>query len=117
MEDFVLKHKLKIENARDRDWKTYAECANAFVSKRICNAEILDWINQSISIKETVFNHVVKGDYFVVTGKITEAKNAYIKAIDLAMKNGKNKEISDIQWKILIAMGVENYNEFHSLNK
>ena len=39
MEDFVLKHKLKIENARDRDWKTYAECANAFVSKRICNAK------------------------------------------------------------------------------
>jgi len=116
-EESLLKHKTIISKAKDRDWKTYAECANAMVTKRICNTEILNWINKSISIKETVFNHVVKGDYFVVEGKITEAKNEYIRAIELAMKNGKEDEVSDIQWKILIAMGVENYNNFHSLNK
>ena len=115
--ELIDKHQTIIEKAKVTDWKTYADCANELVSMRISNEEILSWINKSIEIKETIFNRTVKGDFLLLEGEYINAKKEYIKAISLAQKSGKKKVIPDLQWKILIAMGVENYNNFHANQK
>lgn len=116
-EELIDKHQTIIANAKVKDWKTYANCANELVSMQICSAEILSWINKSIEIKETVFNRTVKGDYLVLAGQYINAKKEYIKAISLAQKSGDRSIIPDLQWKILVTMGVENYNNFHANKK
>ncbi len=114
VEELVSKHKAKIEKADSKDWKIYADCANALVERRIISREVYDWICHSIEIKETIYNRVVKGDYYVLKGEIRKAQAEYVKAIELAKKENKHYEIGRIQWKILISMGVENYNNFHA---
>lgn len=116
-EELIDKHQSIIDNAKIEDWKTYAECANELVSMRIYDEEILSWINKSIEIKETIFNRTVKGDFLLLAGEYINAKKEYIKAISLAQKSGKKNVIPDLQWKILIAMGVENYDNFHANQK
>ena len=116
-EELIDKHQTKISKAKVKDWKTYAECASELVSLRIGNEEILSWINKSIEIKETVFNRTVKGDFLVLAGDYIDAKKEYIKAISLAQKSGEKNKIPDLQWKILIAMGDENYHNFHADQK
>ena len=116
-EELIDKHQTIIAKANVKDWKTYANCANELVSMQICSAEILSWINKSIEIKETVFNRTVKGDYLVLAGQYVNAKKEYIKAISLAQKSGDRSIIPDLQWKILVTMGVENYNNFHANKK
>mgnify|MGYP001812938824 FL=1 len=116
-EELIDKHQSIIDKAKVKDWKTYADCANDLVSMRICNEEILSWINKSIEIKETIFNRTVKGDFLLLAGEYKNAKKEYVKAISLAQKSGKKNVIPDLQWKILIAMGVENYDNFHAAQK
>lgn len=116
-DELVVKHQAIIAKAGIRDWKCYAECADALMTQRIVNDEILTWINKSIEIKETVFNRTLMGDYLVLKNKTVEAKKEYVKAISLAQTTGEKDKISGIQWKILVAMGVENYNNFHANNK
>jgi hypothetical protein len=115
--ELIDKHQTKIDKAKVTDWKTYAECANELVSMRISSEEILSWINKSIEIKETIYNRTVKGDFLLLEGEYINAKKEYIKAISLAQKSGKKNVIPDLQWRILIAMGVENYNDFHANQK
>jgi predicted RNA polymerase sigma factor len=68
-------------------------------------------------VKETIFNRTVKGDFLVIKGKIKEAQAEYVRAIELARELNKKDQIPGIQWKILISMGVENYNNFHAGEK
>lgn len=116
-EELIDKHQTIIAKADVKDWQTYAKCANELVSMQICSKEILSWINKSIEIKETVFNRTVKGDFLVLTGQYINAKKEYIRAIGLAQKSGEKDKIPDLQWKILVTMGVENYNNFHANQK
>ena len=116
-EELIDKHQTKIAKANTKDWKTYAECANELVALSISNEEILSWINKSIQIKETVFNRTVKGDFLVLAGQYVDAKKEYIKAISIAQQSGKKNIIPDLQWKILITMGLENYHNFHANQK
>jgi hypothetical protein len=113
-EELIDKQQSIVEKARPHDWETYAKCADALISQRISSKEILSWIDRSIEIKETAYNRTVKGDFLVLKGKLTDAKKEYIKAIDLAQKTGERDKIAGIQWKILVAMGIENYNNFHA---
>lgn len=115
--ELVAKNKRKVENAGTKDWKTLAECANSLVEKRIANDEVASWIEKSILIKSTVYNQVIKGDYLVLTGDLNAAKETYVEAILLAQKESRFDKIPSIQWKILITMGIENYNSFHAANK
>ena len=116
-EVLILKHRERVENAKPKDWKTPAICVNDLVSQRIKLEEALSWINKSIEIKETVFNRTGKGDYHVVMGEINKAQNEYIRAINMAREEGKNDLIPSIQWKVLVAMGVQNYLDFHAENQ
>ncbi|MBR9998677.1 MAG: hypothetical protein KFF73_06890 [Cyclobacteriaceae bacterium] len=112
--EYISKHKERIENAAPDDWKTYADCANALVSKKIVTDEIIKWIDRSISIRETMYNRTVKGDYLVLKGAIRAGQAEYVRAIELAKQENRNEEISTIQWKIMISMGIENLNKFQA---
>lgn len=117
VEECILKIKARIENAAPDDWKTFADCASALVSKRIVTAEAIKWIDRSIEIRETIYNRIVRGDFLVLKGKIREGQAEYVRAIELARQEHRKDEISSIQWKILISMGIENYNKFQAENK
>ncbi|MFC2124234.1 hypothetical protein ACFLU5_05440 [Bacteroidota bacterium] len=116
-EALMIKHSESVEKAKPKDWKTPALCANDVITQRIKSKEALEWVNKSIEIKETIFNRVVKGDYYVVNEEIDKAQKEYIRAINLARETGKNEMIPDIQWKVLVAMGVQNYLDFHANNQ
>jgi predicted RNA polymerase sigma factor len=117
VEAYISGYKARIEKAAPDDWKTFADCAYALVSKRIASTEAINWINRSIEIRETVYNRTVKGDFLVLKGKIKEGQAEYVRAIELAKEENRNDEIGGIQWKILISMGIENYNKFQAENK
>lgn len=117
VEEYISKHKARIKNVAPDDWKTFADCANALVSKRIASVEALSWVDRSIDVRETVYNRTIKGDFLVLKGRIREAQAEYVRAIELAKQENRSKEIPKIQWKILVAMGVENYYKFQSENK
>jgi hypothetical protein len=109
-----MKHKIRVENAAPDDWMTFAKCAEALVSKRIASDEAGNWIGHSIAVRETAYNRTVKGDYLVLKGKIRDAQAEYVRAIELAKQENQQDEIGKIQWKILISMGIENYNRYHT---
>lgn len=115
-EELVMKHKMRVENAAPDDWMTFAECAQALISKRIASDEAGNWIGQSIAIRETAYNRTIKGDYLVLKGKVREGQAEYVRAIELAKQENQQDEIGKIQWKIMISMGVENYNRYHTAN-
>jgi len=113
-EELIDKYEARIANAKMHDWKTYAECADALISMGVASDEVLAWIDRSIEVRETVYNRTVRGDCLLKQGKITDAKKEYIRAIGLAQQTGERDKISNIQWKILVAMGIENYNNFQT---
>jgi hypothetical protein len=117
VEEYIIKQEQRIENAAPDDWKTFADCANALISKRIVTEETLNWIKRSIDIRETVYNRTIKGDYLVLKGSIKEGQAEYVRAIELAKLENRSEEISNIQWKIMISMGVENFNKFQAENQ
>jgi hypothetical protein len=112
-EELIEKYQSRIDKAKEHDWQTYAECADELLSLRITCEEVCNWIDKSIKIKETVQNRTLKGDLLVLQQKFTEAKKEYIKAITLAQHSDEAHKIADIQWKILVASGIENYHNFH----
>ena len=116
-EEMITKQERRAENAAPDDWKTFADCANSLVANRIVTEEAMQWIDRSINIRETVFNRTVKGDYLVLKGKIREAQAEYVRAIELAKLENKPEQIGNIQWKIMISMGIDNYNKFQAENK
>jgi hypothetical protein len=115
--EYITKQEVRISNASPDDWKTFADCANALISKRIVTDETIEWIETSIRIRETVYNRTIKGDYLVLKGAIREGQAEYVRAIELAKLENKSEEISSIQWKIMVSLGIENYNKFQSENQ
>lgn len=115
-EELVVEYKTRVNNAAPDDWMTFAECAEALVSKRIASDEAENWIGRSIAIRETAYNRTIMGDYLVLKGKIREAQAEYVRAIELAKLENRKNEIGKIQWKIMISMGIENFNRYHMAN-
>jgi hypothetical protein len=115
-EILITKLTKTVGKANPKDWKTPAHCASDIINLRIKSAVALEWINKSIEIKETVYNRVVKGDYYIVNEEPQKALDEYIRAINLAREKEKKELIPDIQWKVLVAMGVQNYLDFHANN-
>ena len=113
-EELIDKYQSRIDKAKEHDWQTYAECAHELLSLRITCDEVCHWIEKSIQIKETVQNRTLKGDLLVLQGKYVDAKKEYIKAIALAQHSEESHKIADLQWKIMIASGIENYHSFHA---
>lgn len=100
-EDKIInKYKEIIENSSPDDWYTLANSADMCLKKNINRKEISEWLERSLSIKETPYNLEVKGDYYRINNLPEKAGKCYLKAIQLGSENDPNFDTKDLQTKI-----------------
>ncbi len=95
-----------VENAAPDDWHTLAESAEKLMRNKKNLKEANEWIDRSIEIKETTYNHTLKGDYFVAVKMPDKALDYYVKAMQLAREEDKNAELSSLQQKVAAITGI-----------
>jgi hypothetical protein len=100
-EDKIInKYKEIIDNTSPDDWYTLAKSADMCLKKNINRREISEWLDKSLSIKETPYNLEVKGDYFRINNLPDKAGEFYLKAIQVGSSADKDFDISGLQAKI-----------------
>ncbi len=95
-----------VENAAPDDWHTLAESAEKLMRKKKNLKEANEWIDKSISIKETSYNTTLKGDYYYALQMPDKALEYYVKAMQLAHKENKDADLSSIQQKVAAITGI-----------
>jgi tetratricopeptide (TPR) repeat protein len=100
-EDKIInKYKEIIENSSPDDWYTLANSADMCLKKNINRKEVAEWLERSLSIKETPYNLEVKGDYYRINNLPEKAGQCYLKAIQLGSENDPNFDTKGLQTKI-----------------
>jgi len=97
----TLKARQAVEQASPEDWKTLAESAEICFQKMVNLREAADWIDQSLSIKETSYNLEVKGDYYFASNLHDEALTYYVRSMIKGMEETPGFDTRDIQAKIV----------------
>ena len=95
-----------VENAAPDDWHTLAESAEKLMRNKKNLKEANEWIDRSIEIKETAYNHTLKGDYFQAVKMPEKALKYYVKAMQLAQEENKDADLSSIQQKVAAITGI-----------
>jgi Tfp pilus assembly protein PilF len=108
-EALFMKVKAKAESVKSGDWKSLAKCAKTLLDNKIKREEALKWINESIAIDRNYRNLTLLGDYYRMHFEINKAYESYVQALLSAKKAGKERLVPQIQWKICLTMGTENY--------
>ncbi len=107
-EDKIMKKYMAIvENSSPDDWYTLAKSADECLKKNINRKEISEWLEQSLSIKETPYNLEVKGDYYRINHLPEKAGKCYLKAIQLGSEGDSNFDIKGLQAKIAEVLHLE----------
>jgi hypothetical protein len=100
-EDRIInKYKEILENTAPDDWYTYAKSADMCLQKNINRKEVAEWLEKSLSIRETPYNLEVKGDYYRMNNLPEKAGKCYLKAIQLGLKNDSDFDSKKLQEKI-----------------
>ncbi|GAB4334828.1 MAG: hypothetical protein OHK0038_12280 [Flammeovirgaceae bacterium] len=89
----VEKARTAVSSASPDDWYTLASWAEKCIKKGVNLKEAAEWLDKSISIKETAYNLSVKGDYYVANKLPEKALETYIRSIEL----GRTDEEFDMQ--------------------
>jgi hypothetical protein len=89
----VEKARTAVSSASPDDWHTLATWAEKCIRKGVNLKEAAEWLDKSITIKETAFNLNVKGDYYVANKLPEKALESYIRSIEL----GRSEENFDVQ--------------------
>lgn len=97
----VAKARIAVENASPDDWKTYAKSAQQLIRKKSSMTEAKQWIEKSISIRETPFNLEVFGDYYVANNVPRKASEYYVKSMTKMREETPGCDISEIQSKVI----------------
>ena len=97
----VAKARIAVENASPDDWKTYAKSAKMLIRKKSSMTEAKQWIEKSISIRETPFNLEVFGDYYVANEVPRKASEYYVKSMTKMREENPGCDISEIQAKVI----------------
>jgi hypothetical protein len=107
-EDKIInKYKEIIEKSSPDDWYTLAESADICLKKNINRKEVAEWLEQSLSIKETPYNLEVKGDYYRINNLPEKAGQYYLKAIQLGSENDSGFDTKELQAKIAEILNLE----------
>lgn len=106
----ISKYKEIIDNTSPDDWYTLAKSADMCLKKNINRREISEWLDKSLSIKETPYNLEVKGDYYRINNLPDKAGEYYLKAIQTGSSEDKDFDIRALQAKIaeLIDLNINN---------
>ena len=97
----VEKARIAVENASPDDWKTYAKSAKMLIRKKSSMTEAKQWIEKSISIRETALNLEIFGDYYVVNNVPKKASEYYIKSMKKMRAENPGCDLSEIQAKVV----------------
>ncbi len=90
-----------VEQASPDDWHTLAESAEQCIAKGVNLKEAAGWLNQSLAIKETVYNLQVQGDYYVKNQLPERALESYSKSIRVGKLNDPSYVSATTQAKIV----------------
>lgn len=96
----TLKAREAVENASPDDWMAYAKNAEKCIKKNVNLKEAAEWLDKSISIKETPYNFKVKGLYYEKNNLPKEALKCYVKSLRLGLETDINYTDSDTQLKV-----------------
>lgn len=96
----TIKSRQIVENATPDDWKALAQAAAICVDKKTNLTQASEWLEKSVSIKETAFNLEVKGDYLVLSNQPEKAMPLYIKAMQIGLNNESGFDVKSLQAKI-----------------
>ncbi len=96
----TLKSRQIVENASPDDWKALAMAAAICVDKKTNLTQASEWLEKSVSIKETAYNLEVKGDYLILSNQPEKAMAQYIKAMQVGLNNETGFDVKNLQVKI-----------------
>lgn len=97
----IEKARMAVENASPDDWKTYAKSAKMLIGKKSSMTEAKQWIEKSISIRETSSNLEIFGDYYVANNVPRKASEYYIKSMKKMREENPGCNVSEIQSKVI----------------
>lgn len=97
----TFKARQAVEQATSEDWLTLAESAEICFQKNVNLREAADWIDKSISIRETSYNLEVKGDYYHASNLYEEALRYYVRSMKKGMEETPGFDTREIQAKIV----------------
>lgn len=103
----IHKYQEIVDNASPDDWYTLARSADMCLKKNINRKEVAEWIDQSLSIRETPYNLEVKGDYYRINHLPEKAGQCYLKAIQLGSENDSDFDVKSLQTKIAEVINLE----------
>ena len=96
----VEKARAAVNAASPDDWETYAKSAQMCIKKKVNLAEAKEWLDKSLSIKETSLAFEVAGDYYMVNKLAREAITHYVKSINIIKEKDFYANTSALQEKI-----------------
>ncbi len=97
----VEKARQFVDEASPDDWYAMAKAAQMCIDKKVNLKEADEWLNNSLSIKETSFNTKVKGDYYAVSNLPQKAIDYYSLSIRLGKIDNPAYQDAETQNKIL----------------
>lgn len=97
----IEKARMAVENASPDDWKTYAKSAKMLIGKKSSMTEAKQWIEKSISIRETSSNLEIFGDYYAANNVPRKASEYYIKSMKKMREENPGCNVSEIQAKVI----------------
>ena len=96
----VEKARAAVSAASPDDWETYAKSAQMCIKKKVNLAEAKEWLDKSLSIKESPFALEVAGDYYMVNKLAREAITHYVKSMNMVKEKDFYANTSTLQEKI-----------------
>ena len=97
----TLKARQAVADASPDDWYTLAQSAEKCLIKGINLKEAAQWLDQSLAIREDVYNLKLKGDYYVINRLPAQALECYSKSIRVGKLADPSYMDADAQDKIL----------------
>ncbi len=88
----IEKARAAIASAKPDDWQTRAQAANFAFQNKVDTAEAMQWLDESIKIKETFNNVSMKARVLGEQGKFAEAAASGERAIQLGKENKANPQ-------------------------
>ncbi|UII33759.1 hypothetical protein LVD17_08005 [Fulvivirga ulvae] len=89
-----------VSNAAPDDWETLAKAADMCIKKKVNLTEAKEWLDNSLSIKESALGLEVAGDYYMLNKLYDQAINNYVKSMLLTKEKDFYADTEGLQAKI-----------------
>lgn len=94
------KARTAVEKAAPDDWETLAEAAQLCIRKKVNLKEAKQWLDESLSIKESALGMEVTGDYYMLNKLYDKAIKSYISSMLILKQKDNLADTEYLQDKI-----------------